>query len=127
MCKAPAMASESVRRRALSPVIALVGAMAAVRIFFLGSTLALLPVLAAEPSTRLLGVAMVGICGLIGLAVDGAWRSMPDRASRRQSMIGTLIALGLAYAHFVRAPLYSHSFTSEATRVELETAGASTG
>jgi hypothetical protein len=70
-----------------------------------GSLLSILPVLAVEPSRRLLSVAMVGASATVALVLDHAWfpATLPPR--RGVAELTGLVALGLGFAHLVRAPL----------------------
>lgn len=62
----------------------------------IGSLLSLVPMLAVVPSMRLLGVAMIGISISIAVVLDHAWFSPNAK--------GSLVAIGLGFAHLVHAP-----------------------
>jgi hypothetical protein len=72
-----------------------------------GSVFSLAPALAVLPSVRLLGVAMIGISAAVGIVLDRAW--FPGEASPRRGLVevAELCAIGLAFAHLVKAPVDS--------------------
>jgi hypothetical protein len=84
-----------------------------------GSALALVPVLAAEPSIRVLGVSMVGVSGLVGLILDRAWLRREPEPFPTTFALATIVTLALGIAHFVRGPidtvLATQRFTEAAT------------
>jgi hypothetical protein len=82
----------------------------------LGSALSLVPLLAAEPSGRLLGVPTVGVSAIVALVVDHAWFPKTPQPRRGAAELTGLVALGLAFAHFVRGPLETWIATSTLTR-----------
>jgi hypothetical protein len=93
----------------------------------IGSVLALAPVLAAQPSSRLLGAAMVGISGISGLLLDVAIPTR-ERKRRRQPArerdtvpvaVTSLVALALAYGHFIAGPSNGRRMAQMATQAEL--------
>ena len=71
----------------------------------LGSLLSLGPVLAVEPFARVLPVAMIGVSALVALVLDRAWFPPTEEPRRGAAELTGLVALGLAFAHLVRAPL----------------------
>jgi hypothetical protein len=73
--------------------------------FLLGSWLSLLPMLAVEPSARLLGAAMIGIGGVLAVIIDRAWFPPRPEGRRGAPEFCALVALVLAFIHIVRAPL----------------------
>ena len=83
-----------------------------------GSLLALVPVLAAAPSSRLIAVSVLGTAPLVAALIDHAWLSgaasvLPDQRLR-------LAAIALGFLHLVHGPAISW-FTSralQATSVE---------
>jgi hypothetical protein len=85
----------------------------------LGSTVALVPVLAVVPSLRLLGVAMVGIAPIVAIVVDHAWFP-PGRArgedTSRAANVERLVALTLGFAHFVHGPMTAFLDASQLRR-----------
>jgi hypothetical protein len=93
----------------------------------IGSVLALGPVLAAEPSSRLLGAAMVGISGICGLLFDVAIPARKRKRRRRTAIaqetvpvaVTSLVALALVYAHFVAGPIDGRRVAQMATQAEL--------
>lgn len=71
-----------------------------------GSVFALAPVLSVEASNRLLDVTMVGVSACVGLVIDRAWFPAGGPEPRRGAAELTgLVALYLAFAHFVRGPV----------------------
>jgi hypothetical protein len=70
-----------------------------------GSVLALLPVLAVEASARLLGVAMIGVSGVVALLLDRSWFPAQRESRRGAAELSGLVALALGFVHLVRAPL----------------------
>jgi hypothetical protein len=86
----------------------------------MGSLLALLPMLAVEPSTRLLGAAMIGISGLVALVVDRAWFPPVPEPRRGAVELSGLVALALAFVHLARAPLDDLLVTRETTEGVLQ-------
>jgi hypothetical protein len=91
-----------------------------VTFLLLGSTLALVPVLAAEPSTRLLGIGMLGVSGAVGLALDGAWRVLRGRPRSPAAIVAVVVSVLLGYAHFVRGPSYALGVSQLAADAEQE-------
>lgn len=84
---------------------------------FLGSLLAMTPVLAVVPSPRLLGASLLGIAACVALVLDRAWFPVrggppldedgpPPPRSRAAELTG-LVALALGFAHFVHGPVTS--------------------
>jgi hypothetical protein len=92
----------------------------------LGSLLALLPVLPAVPSARLLGIALLGIAANIALLLDHAWFS-PEQVERahRADYAGVFVVL-LAFAHLVHGPvsatLGASTLREDARNFELDVA-----
>jgi hypothetical protein len=72
-----------------------------------GSLVALGPVLAVEPSRRLLGASTVGIAATAALVMDRVWFPPDGQAEERRgaSELSTLVGLGLGFVFFVRAPI----------------------
>jgi hypothetical protein len=70
-----------------------------------GSVLALLPLLAVQPSPRVLAAGLLGAAPAIGLVLDCAWfpASPPER--RGAAELAGLVALALGFAHFVHGPM----------------------
>jgi hypothetical protein len=71
----------------------------------LGSLLSLGPVLAVEPFARVLPVAMIGVSALVALVLDRAWFPPAEEPRRGAAELTGLVALGLTFAHLVRAPV----------------------
>jgi hypothetical protein len=72
-----------------------------------GSLVALGPVLAVEPSRRLLGVSTIGIAAVAALVMDRAWFPPAGKEEPRRGAheLSTLVALGLGFVFFVRGPI----------------------
>jgi hypothetical protein len=70
----------------------------------LGSHLALLPVLAVDPSPRVLGAALLGLAPTLALVLDHAWfpAAIPERKGAAE--LTGLVALGIGFAQFVHGP-----------------------
>jgi hypothetical protein len=71
----------------------------------IGSLLSMAPVMAVDPSVRLLEVPMVGVSAVVALLVDHAWFPSQPRPRRGAAELTELVVLGLAFIHFFRAPL----------------------
>lgn len=71
-----------------------------------GSLLALVPVLPAVPSARLLAVSALGLAPVVGLLLDRAWFPADAETRRAPDLVG-LVATGLAFALLVHGPLAS--------------------
>jgi hypothetical protein len=71
-----------------------------------GSLVSLVPVLPVVPSTRLLGVAMLGVSPVIAIVLDFAWFGKNAAPGRGRALAG-LAAVGLGFAHLVHGPLTS--------------------
>jgi hypothetical protein len=71
----------------------------------LGSLVCLAPALSVEPSARLVGVSMVGVSAVVALVIDRAWFPPAPDARRGFAELGSFVALGLAFVHFVLAPV----------------------
>jgi len=72
----------------------------------LGSVLAIVPVLAVIASARLLGVPMIGIGAVVSLVLTEAWFPAHPPERRGLGELTSLVALGLAFIHFVAAPYH---------------------
>jgi hypothetical protein len=70
----------------------------------IGSFLSLLPLLAVEPSARLLGSAMTGISAVVALVIDRAWFPPQPEPRRGVAEFAGFVALAVAFVHLVRAP-----------------------
>jgi hypothetical protein len=72
-----------------------------------GSLVSLAPVLAVEPSRRLLGVSTIGVSAIAALVIDAAWFPAGDAAPARRGVaeLSSLAALGLAFVFLVRGPI----------------------
>ncbi|MGA3124563.1 MAG: hypothetical protein ABSF69_27720 [Polyangiaceae bacterium] len=88
-----------------------------------GSVLALLPVAAVQPSTRLLAVGALGVCALVGVVIDAAWTDLTEgmwrsREGAPTTAVTAVAALGLVYAHFIHVPVQAYWFSRRATEEE---------
>jgi hypothetical protein len=85
-----------------------------------GSVLALLPLMAVGPAVRLLTIPMLGVSGGVALILDHVW--FPRRVQPRHGAAEwtALCALGLAFAHLVRAPLDSWLAHRELRRMAIK-------
>lgn len=85
-----------------------------------GSILALLPVLATAPSSRLLGASVLGIAGFTGLLVDRAWLAPSSADRRTEDTLLKVAATALAIVQTILAPMAGwtqvRSFHQEAVR-----------
>jgi hypothetical protein len=92
----------------------------------LGGHLALIPVLAAAPAPRLLGVTMLGIAAAIAVLLDQAWFPAVVEERRGGAELTGLVALALGFAHFVHGPgtawLMAREFWQSATHAASRTA-----
>jgi hypothetical protein len=71
---------------------------------FLGSLLAMTPVLAVVPAMRVLGAAVIGIAPIVAVVVEQAW--VADATAPRSAAVdaGWFAALALGFAHLVHGP-----------------------
>ena len=70
-----------------------------------GSLMALGPLLAVQPSVRLLGIPCIGACAVVGVLLEHAW--FPAQAPPRRGVaeLTALVAIALGFAHLLRAPV----------------------
>jgi len=91
---------------------------------FVGSFIALLPVLSPRASMRLLGPAVIGVSGCVGMLMNATLGARAAKAKPKHGaspgVLGWLVAAGLAYAHFVNVPLSAYNFTKQAALAEPE-------
>ena len=86
-----------------------------------GALLAMGPVVAVEPSPRLLGASMLGIAAAVGWVLDRAWFPDAGRLARAgaSDLTGTF-ALAIGFAHLVHGPgnafLVSRHFHTSAAK-----------
>jgi hypothetical protein len=80
-------------------------ARARVRAMALGSLLALVPVLAVDPSPRVLGAAVLGLAPVIAIVLDCAWFPAEKLERRGVAELTGLVALALGFSHFVHGPM----------------------
>jgi hypothetical protein len=85
-----------------------------------GSVAALAPVLAIEPSVRVLGVVMIGISGWVGLIIDRVWTDRERGRLPAQTAATWIAALIVVFAHFVWAPIQTVRATDLAMKAEAE-------
>jgi hypothetical protein len=69
------------------------------RAFAFGSVLALVPMVAALPATRMLGVGALGVAPVVAMALDHAWNT--------KARLALACALVLSFFHLARAPVVS--------------------
>jgi hypothetical protein len=70
----------------------------------LGSFLAFFPVLAVLPSSRLLGVSMLGIAPVVGTVLDVAWFRRTTEARHGMDEYTAIVATLFGFAHLLHAP-----------------------
>lgn len=70
-----------------------------------GSLLALLPVASVVPSSRLLGVSMLGVAAAVGSVLEHAWFAGFENGGARAPRYAVNVALLLAFVHIVRGPV----------------------
>lgn len=91
---------------------------------FLGSFLALFPVLSARASMRLLGPAALGVAGCVGVLLNttiGLWGAQSKRkGGTSPGPLAWVASLAFVYAHFVKVPLHAYDFTKEGALAEPE-------
>ena len=75
------------------------------RALLVGSGLALVPVLAVDPSPRVLGAAMLGLAPVLALVMDHAWFPVTPPGRRGAAELTGLVALGIGFAQLVHAPI----------------------
>ncbi len=68
-----------------------------------GSLASLVPVLAVVPSTRLLGIAMVGLSICVAVLLEFAWWKESDLTGVRRG-VTALTAVFLGFSHFIHGP-----------------------
>lgn len=71
---------------------------------FLGSQLALVPVLAVDASPRVLGAALLGLAPVLALVVDGAWFPAQRPPRKGAAELTGLVALGIGFFQLVHGP-----------------------
>jgi hypothetical protein len=86
----------------------------------LGSHLALLPVLAADPSPRVLGAAMLGLVPTFALVLDHAWFPAPQPERRGAAELTGLVALGIGFAQLVHGPVTSWMIGEKYRRTSVD-------
>jgi hypothetical protein len=84
---------------------------------FLGSFLSLAPMLAVEPSARLLGIAVIGVSAVIALILDRAWFPPTPEPRRGVAELAGWVAIGVAFLHLVRGPFTTWLGTRATTDV----------
>jgi hypothetical protein len=70
-----------------------------------GVFLALVPVLAVSPATRLLGTTMLGVAALVAVVFAEAWASLVRKETAGFALPSQLAGLGLGLAHLVHGPI----------------------
>ncbi len=78
------------------------------RALLVGSHLALLPVLAVDPSPRVLGAALLGLAPIFALVMDHAWFPATTTATgdrRGAAELTGLVALGIGFFQLIHGPV----------------------
>lgn len=83
-----------------------------------GSLLSLAPLMAVQPSLRLIGTSAIGACAVVGVVLDFAW--FPTEPHPRRGVAGfcAIVAVLLGFAHLVRSPVLTWLYMRAATGVE---------
>lgn len=92
--------------------------------FLLGSFGSLVPMLAAAPATRLLGVAVLGVAPVVGTALAHAWfEASPSTERTWGQRLAALSALILGMVHLLQSPIMAWEVTrGNAAATRLATA-----
>lgn len=90
------------------------------RSLFVGSTLALVPVLSVDPSPRVLGAAMLGLAPVLALVMDVAWFATPSPERRPAAEMTGLVALGIGFAQLVHAPVTAWMIGERYRRISVD-------
>jgi hypothetical protein len=72
---------------------------------FLGSLLALIPVLPAVPAPRVLGMSAIGMAATVGLLLDHAWFPSTPRPRRGYAELTALVATLMGFLQLVHGPI----------------------
>jgi hypothetical protein len=86
-----------------------------------GFVLSLLPIAAAEPSTRVLGMAALGASGALGMLIASVFSLQRPKTIGLPSMVDFAAALVIAYAFIWHLPAESHAFIKRALADEMRT------
>ena len=73
--------------------------------WLLGSTVAMLPMTAVLPSSRLLGISALGVAPVVAIVVEHAWFQSDEVPRRGTAGLANLVALLLAFFHLVHGPV----------------------
>jgi hypothetical protein len=84
-----------------------------------GSLLSLLPLAAAEPDPRVLGVAALGVSGTVAMLVERVWSSLARRQATWPSLLDIAAGAALGYVYLVAAPMEARRLSSNAVDEEL--------
>lgn len=91
----------------------------------LGSAIALVPTLAVVPSSRLLGVAYLGVAAVVALLLDHVWFPSKAPSVRDEILVNAAVLLG--FAHLIHGPvtawLIGRHFHESAVEFPTHTAG----
>jgi hypothetical protein len=91
------------------------------RALLLGSHLALVPVLAVDPSPRVLGLAMLGLAPIFALVMDHAWfPSKPFPERRGVAEMTGLLALGVGFFQLIHAPVTAYLIGAHYRRTSVD-------
>lgn len=75
------------------------------RAMLAGLMLALVPVLAVDPSPRVLGAAVLGLAPVVAVILDAAWFPGSPMPRRGVAELTGLVALALGFLHLVHGPM----------------------
>ncbi|HEY6879533.1 MAG TPA: hypothetical protein VI299_16010, partial [Polyangiales bacterium] len=75
------------------------------RWLFIGSSLALLPILPTVPAARLSSIALLGAAAIVALVLEDAWFGEPVVPPTRSSEWAGMAALLLGFLHLVHSPV----------------------
>jgi hypothetical protein len=84
-----------------------------------GSLLSLLPLAAAEPDPRVLGVAALGVSGTLAILIERVWKSLARRQATWPSLLDIAAGTALGYVYLVAAPMEARRLSSNAVDEEL--------
>ncbi len=89
-------------------------------VLLLGAQIALVPVLAVDPSPRVLGVAMLGMAPAFALLMEHAWFPATPPARRGAAEMTGLVALGVGFAQFIHGPATAFMIGEHYRRTSLD-------
>jgi len=83
-----------------------------------GSVLALIPLTTTEPSRRILGVAVIGVSGALGVLIE-KWARGFRRPLRPWGLAGVIAVALIGYVHLIAAPLETRRLSRQAVEDEI--------